>query len=204
MADSMPLPAGVSTDDVSDLRSDHAGRTRVRIIDAGVAELLDGREPAMRAVAARANIGERTIYRYFPSLQDLHDALEEEVGPRMGVPLCERFDDLPDYARSLYTVFHDNSALLVATVSAPWSLKYLNVSRVRNLAGMQALVDERFPDAPPHERRSVALTLRTLLSGSGWVYQHESCGASLDEAIKAARMTIDALSDRLEIPPDRR
>lgn len=204
MADSTPLPAGLSTDDVRDLRSDHAGRTRARIIKAAVAEVLDGREPAMRSVAARARIGERTIYRYFPSLQDLHDALAEEVGPRMGVPLCERFDDLPNYARSLYTVFHDNNALMVAALSAPWALKYLNSSRARNLAGMQALVDERFPDAPPHERRSVALTLRTLLSGSGWVYQHESCGATLDEAIEAARMTIEALSDRLEIHPSER
>ncbi len=191
-------------DDFQDLRSDHAGRTRARIIEAAVAELLDGREPAMRSVAARAKIGERTIYRYFPSLQDLNDAVAGEVHPRMGVPLCARFEELPDYARSLFTVFHDNNALMVAAISAPWSIKYLNASRARNLTGMKALVDERFPDAPPHERRSVALTLRTLLSGSGWVYQHESCGASLDEAIEAAHMTIEALSDRLEIHPSER
>jgi AcrR family transcriptional regulator len=73
----------------SPVRRQRAAETRERILTAG-AELLHGfpiwNWPALtvRAVAARAGVNERTVYRYFTSERDLRDAvmgrLEEEAG----------------------------------------------------------------------------------------------------------------------------
>ncbi|MDY6995904.1 MAG: TetR/AcrR family transcriptional regulator [Actinomycetota bacterium] len=70
-------------------RREKAARTRERIVTAA-GELVhefdswDWRELTFRAVAARAGVGERTVYRHFPSEQVLHDAvmqrLEQEAG----------------------------------------------------------------------------------------------------------------------------
>jgi AcrR family transcriptional regulator len=73
----------------SPLRRQRAAETRERIVTAG-AELLHGypiwnwRALTARAVAERAAVSERTVYRYFPSERELRDAvlvrLEEESG----------------------------------------------------------------------------------------------------------------------------
>ncbi len=73
----------------STLRRERAAQTRVRIVDAG-AELVhsfsswDWRELTTRAVAERAGVHERTVYRHFPTEQHLRAAvlsrLEQEAG----------------------------------------------------------------------------------------------------------------------------
>ena len=62
------------------LRSQRAGETRQRIITAG-SELLhrssvrDWHELTVRAVANRAGVNERTVYRYFGNERGLRDAV---------------------------------------------------------------------------------------------------------------------------------
>jgi AcrR family transcriptional regulator len=73
----------------SPLRRQRAAETRDRIVSAGAA-LLHGfpvwnwRALTARAVAERAGVNERTVYRHFPSERALRDAvlarLEEEAG----------------------------------------------------------------------------------------------------------------------------
>jgi AcrR family transcriptional regulator len=73
----------------SPARRQQAARTRDRIVAAG-SELVqqyktwDWRELTFRAVAARAGLGERTVYRHFPTERELHDAvmrrLEDDAG----------------------------------------------------------------------------------------------------------------------------
>ena len=85
----------------SPLRRERAAQTRGRILDAGAALVhtfptWDWRDLTFRAVAERAGVGERTVYRYFPTERDLHDGvmrrLEEEAGVSFeGLAL----DDLP-------------------------------------------------------------------------------------------------------------
>jgi AcrR family transcriptional regulator len=71
------------------VRRQKAAETRERIVRAG-SELVHGfaswdwHELTFRAVAERAGVGERTVYRHFPNERHLHDAvmqrLEEEAG----------------------------------------------------------------------------------------------------------------------------
>jgi len=70
-------------------RRRQAAQTRERILAAGSALVhgfptWDWRDLTFRAVAERAGVGLRTVYRYFPTERDLHDAvmrrLQEEAG----------------------------------------------------------------------------------------------------------------------------
>lgn len=73
----------------SPVRQERAAQTRERIVAAG-AELAhsfrswDWRELTVRAVAERAGVNERTVYRHFATERELRDAilarLEEEAG----------------------------------------------------------------------------------------------------------------------------
>jgi AcrR family transcriptional regulator len=85
------------------VRRQQVAETRERIVAAG-AELLHGfpiwnwRALTVRAVAERADLNERTVYRYFPNERDLRDAvlarLEEEAGVHLEGLTLENLGDV--------------------------------------------------------------------------------------------------------------
>jgi AcrR family transcriptional regulator len=86
----------------SPVRRERAAKTRERIIVAG-AELLHGfpvwnwRALTVRAVADRAGVNERTVYRYFANERELRDAVLEVLEAEAGVDLTGlTLDDVRD------------------------------------------------------------------------------------------------------------
>ena len=68
------------------LREARQAVVRDRVLD-GVAELLaDGQDLTYAKVAAAAGVPERTVYRYFPTRQDLMTAVVAWVNERTGKP----------------------------------------------------------------------------------------------------------------------
>ena len=165
----------------------NAARTRDDLLDAAVDRWIRGDELTMRAVAAEAGVGERTIYRYFPSREALEDAVRDHVGPRIGVPLCTSVDGLEGYVDALLGTFEANYGLTVATVTSPWTQATLAGTRARNLADLHRLLADGFPDADPADVAAAAASLRTVLSGAGWVYQRHGCGLGAEEVRANAR-----------------
>ena len=94
----MSLPAIPGNDHVepprrrydSTLRRQRAAQTRERILAAGSALVhsfptWDWRDLTFGAVAERAGVGKRTVYRHFPTEQDLHDAIMRRLQEESGV-----------------------------------------------------------------------------------------------------------------------
>jgi AcrR family transcriptional regulator len=87
----------------SPVRRQQAAETRERILAAG-SELVHGfprwdwRELTVRAVAQRAGVNERTVYRHFSSERELHEAvirrLQEEVGNPLNGLTLDGFGDV--------------------------------------------------------------------------------------------------------------
>lgn len=95
-----PAPARRRYDNT--LRRERAAQTRDRIVAAG-AELLresssirDWRGITIRAVAARAGVNERTVYRHFANERALRDAVMHRLEQEVGVDFSEL--DLGDVA----------------------------------------------------------------------------------------------------------
>ena len=71
-------------------RAEKAAQTRERIITAG-SELVHAfdswnwQELTFRAVAERAGVGERTVYRHFPTERHLHDAVMQRLESEAGI-----------------------------------------------------------------------------------------------------------------------
>jgi AcrR family transcriptional regulator len=103
---------------VTNLRDEYAAMTRQRIIAAYVETLEDeiADDTSMAAVARRAGIAERTIYRHFKSRAELMDAAGEWIEdnvfgyipfsapdelPAIFRELCRRYDRHPQLARAL-------------------------------------------------------------------------------------------------------
>lgn len=178
------------------LRAAQAHAARERLIAAAIELVEANEEPTMRSVAKQAGVGERTIYRYFPSREDLFDAVRSRVAGRAGAPLCDSVDGLEDYVRALYTKFGESPRLIAALVHASWAASQFRESRRKNLDALRRLLDETYPSAPASERRAVALALRVPLSGAGWLYLKD-CGLDTGAAIAQGQWLVRAMCERL-------
>ena len=74
------------------LRRERAAETRERILDAGselihLSSVRDWKRLTVRAVAERAGVNERTVYRYFGSERGLRDAMLERNQQEAGIEL---------------------------------------------------------------------------------------------------------------------
>jgi len=86
----------------SPVRRQRAAEMRDRILTAG-SEVLHGYPIwnwgalTVRAVAARAGVNERTVYRYFANERELRDAVMQRLSEEAGVHVDGlRLDDVPD------------------------------------------------------------------------------------------------------------
>jgi AcrR family transcriptional regulator len=90
------------------LRRERAADTRRRIITAGSqllrqASVRDWRSLTVRAVAARAGVNERTVYRHFGSERGLRDAVMHRLEEEAGIDLATmRLGDVAEVAARIF------------------------------------------------------------------------------------------------------
>jgi AcrR family transcriptional regulator len=102
-------PAGSRRSYDSTLRRQRAAETRERIVAAG-SELLHGssvrdwRGLTIRAVAERAGVNERTVYRHFTNEQGLHDAVMHQFEDEAGIDLGGmQLEDVAEVTARIFT-----------------------------------------------------------------------------------------------------
>lgn len=149
----------------SPARREQAARTRNRIIAAG-SELVheytswDWQELTFRAVAARAGVGERTVYRHFPTERELRDAVMRRLEDEAQISYADV--DLANLTEVTGRFF---AALQRFTVDPPAQVvddpAFEGADRRRRDAVLRA-VTESAPDWPAHRQRAVAGLLDVL------------------------------------------
>ena len=193
-ADPAPAPK------TSSIRSELAQRVTDRIITATLAQIEDGIEPSMRAVAIRAEIGERTLYRYFRSLEELQAATMPHLRRLVGHALCATAADLPAYVESLFTSFQTSRALSRALATAPWATSILRQTRRENRGQLFALSSAAFPKVPREDLESASAALPVPLSTAGWMYLEER-GYDLAAAIHHVQWLVTTVLSHLQHLP---
>ncbi len=183
------------------LRAEHAERTRARILDALV-ELLAADaadEVSVPEVARRSGVSLRTIYRYYPTRDDLFDAAGDWIYRKTfdQVPLERELTGLPAVVAAGAEQWEKYPALARAIAYAP-SLKALVSSRrAERLAQINREVDEAAPNLSPRERREAAAVVGYLQSIRTWVLLRQDLGLSRDETVSAVSWALETLIDDL-------
>ncbi|WP_018500272.1 TetR/AcrR family transcriptional regulator [Parafrankia discariae] len=150
----------------SPLRRERAVQTRERIVAAGSAlvhgfPVWDWGGLTFRAVAERAGVGERTVYRHFPTERDLHNAVMRRLQEEAGVSYeGMELDDVADTTRRSFATL---SSYAVARWSHPDPSQPALVDEDR--ARRDALLDAVIPqtaDWSEAERQTAAAMLDVL------------------------------------------
>jgi AcrR family transcriptional regulator len=192
--DAEPVPPRRRYD--STLRRQRASETRDRIVTAGC-ELLgasairDWRGVTVRAVAERAGVNERTVYRHFANERALRDAVMHRLEQQAGIDLDQlRLEGIADVARRIVTVVAshplERHAPLDPTLSA--------AGRRQREALLRAL--EPHTAAWTDADRSVAAAMFDVLWGVA-AYERLAVdwGLDRDEAIVGIAWVIGLLHD---------
>lgn len=104
----MSTPARARRSYDATLRRRQAAATRERILDAGCAllhgsSIRDWRALTLRAVAERAAVSERTVYRHFASERHLRDAVMRHLEQQAGIDLAGmRLRDVADVTARIF------------------------------------------------------------------------------------------------------
>jgi AcrR family transcriptional regulator len=151
----------------SPARRQGAAETRERIIDAG-SRLVRGfttwdwDELTFRAVAERAGVSERTVYRNFPSERQLHDAIMARLEDEAGVSYQDvELDNLGEVTARVF-----GSLRRFATkdiVDTPRGPAFAGADARRHEA-LNRAVTARAPEQPDAQRRALAGLLDVLWS----------------------------------------
>jgi AcrR family transcriptional regulator len=177
----------------SPLRREQAARTRERIVCAG-AELVrelaswDWREVTVAAVAERAGVHERTVFRHFATEQllrrEVADRLEVAAGVVEGTP---ELTELSDVVRRLFRYLAQVPAVRTPPRVDP---ALAGVDRRRRDSILSA-VTASAPDLPECEQRQVAAVLDAL--GSFPTFRRLVLAWELDveDAARAASWAVD-------------
>ncbi|HEU4589710.1 MAG TPA: helix-turn-helix domain-containing protein [Steroidobacteraceae bacterium] len=170
-----------------------ADHTEQLILDAAV-RLLESTavaELTIRAVAQRAHISERTVFRYFATREAFLDAVAAEVSRRFELPPSpDSIAGLVDFPDALYRRFEANSALTRAALHSELFDRMLNAPARQRWLAIGKLIDAHAPRRSERERRFAAANIRHFLSATTWHYYRFYFGFSLDDTIECAKTAI--------------
>jgi AcrR family transcriptional regulator len=186
----------------STLRRERATQTRDRIVDAG-AELVHGlsswdwRTITIRAVAERAGVHERTVYRHFATEDILRSAVVARLEQEAGLsPDDLTVEGLAEHVTKLFRYL-----ATFASSTEPRLDPSLAAEDVRRREGLLAAVNEVVPDWDDHDQAVVA-ALVDVLTGVP-AYRRFVSGWNLDPADAAGAVNWLLALLRREVEADR-
>lgn len=195
--------AEAAPDATQDLRHKRAEVSRQAIRDA-VAELLLTEHPAnlsIPAVAKLAGVSVRTVYRYFPTKQDLLDDVAE-VQQRRADALSngrsDMFENPGQYIVALWSDFEADVDAIRAQHLSPLGAELRQNRLDKMKAEVANRVDKAFPDASAQDRNDLADLIITVTSSAAFLELHSRLGHSGADAARLAWWAATALQKQFD------
>jgi AcrR family transcriptional regulator len=190
----------------SSLRQEQAARTREKIEQAAAALIQGSHDPeaiTYKAVAERAGVTQMTVYRHFPTREDLLRGLWRQLNARMGagIGMPENAEELLTQHGALFAGFDKLAPQIVASVTTPQGREMRAAVNDRRRRAFRGIVEEAAPDLGPEARTRAAAVLQLLHSAHAWMSLREQWAMDGREAAAATRWAIDSLLQQLRRKP---
>jgi AcrR family transcriptional regulator len=180
----------------SPLRAEQKRATRQRILEAAGRLMEDtGLEDfSFAAIASKAGVKERTVYRHFPNKDALLAGLWEWFQERVHYGSIARTEtELIAKPTNTFPGFDANEQL----ARALWSSRQGREFRLSNVeerkAGIKAAIADTVRGLPSRQAKWLAAAVHVLYSGAAWGTMKDYWGLSGEEGGKASAMAIELL-----------
>ena len=173
----------------------HTEATRRAILEAAVELFLErhGDGFSVQEVADRAGLTHRTVYRYFPTRQELLGATAQHLAPGLAEDpfrevssVEEWIDAIGAHFAGTETNFDVVRSILAATLASEDLRLFGQDIRDRD-AHRWEVFRRQFPHLSEGDARRTFATLRHLMSSTSYVFFRLRFGMSPDEATEAIR-----------------
>jgi len=179
----------------ANLRDRQAAATREQILDVAF-EMLT-RHPndpfSHEAIAEKAGMGARTVYRYFPGRAELLQALWERLRGATGIRFPASEEEVVPFIRGMFQQFEDHQALVRAVINSPISMEVRKTGAIRGRADLTKSLSKALSGLPPRRQTQVIAVFLTLYSGNFWQTLRDRGGLSGPDAQEAAAWALEAL-----------
>jgi AcrR family transcriptional regulator len=179
----------------SPLREEQSLATHSRILEACVALLQAGGSLTYGAVASQAGVQERTVYRHFPTKEDLESAVWNWILEHLThvdfSPATA--DDLVDSVRRSFAGFDAGAPLIQAMLHSREGLEVRLRQQPSRQSMFEACVDQASPGLDPQTRRRAAAALQVLYSATAWDQLRAFWGMNGSEAADVIELAIRSL-----------
>ncbi len=187
------------------LRERQTDVTRDIIVDALI-ELLEEQgvfEFSFFALARRAGISVRTVYRYFPTKESLFDAVSARVNERVGFREYPKTrEEVVDLVGRLFPAFDREAGLIMAQIKTGLGRQVrAHAQRLRFEAIVRAVGDAA-PSLHAERRRELAAGVACLMSADAWLRLRTVAGMTGEQSGAAVAWAIDALFEAVERETD--
>src|SRR5688572_224282 len=183
-----------STSRRSKLRERLDQATRDLIVDATVEHLVEvgAFDFSYYALARRAGISVRTIYRHFPTRDDLFDALSRRLDKVVGLDYSRDRDGILWITRAVFAVYDEHAPAFIAQLAAGQGRVRLR-GRSKRVALMRNILAADLPNVPVERLGAVAGLFICLFSPSIWQRLRDDAGVDGKTGGELVAWAIDVL-----------
>src|SRR5436305_3558550 len=178
---------------MSNLAELHTDQTERLILESAIAVLENDAFHGLtvRAVARKAGMSERTIFRYFATREAFLDAIAEEITVILKMPPApQTVDELLSMPRRLYEAFEPRTKLIRAVAHTELFPRMKAGAAQQRWMAIGKVLDREFKQSPARARRIAAANIRYFLSATTWQYYRFIFRFSLEETIACADTAI--------------
>ena len=177
------------------LREKQATAAREHILDAAYDLLIHHMDQPFshEAIAAKASVGARTVYRYFPAQADLFEELWVRVRREAGTVFPTREEEILPQVRVQFEGFNRNEDLIKAVLASSAGHKVRQRGAPEGRASFSKSLSVLTAGMRPVERRQVMAVFLAIYSAPFWQLLRERGGLSGQDAIQAAKWALETL-----------
>ena len=185
----------MKTKGAASLREKRAATTRDHILDEAYELLVNHPDEAFshEAIAARAGVGARTVYRYFPAQSDLYEELWVRVRKQAGTIFPSSEAEILPQIPILFGGFDRNEKLICAILESPAGHRVRERGAPEGRAAFSKGLAELTAGMSPVEKRQVVAVFLAIYSAPFWELLRKRGGLSGADAIAAAEWAMSTL-----------
>jgi AcrR family transcriptional regulator len=150
-------------------------------------------ELSFSLIAREAGIGERTVYRYFPTRDALFDAFWQAYMQSIQPPLPLDARSLLSAAQRIFPKFDEYADITRSFVTSPEGRAIAQLANKRRVSTFKPAVREAVGDLPEAELIRLCACVQALLSPGTWLQMREVWGLDGQESGRAVAEAIKIL-----------
>jgi AcrR family transcriptional regulator len=191
----------------SPLRDRQKKQTRDLILDAAERMLsrANVREVTIADVARAAEVTERTVYRHFPTREDLLAACWRRALRtflRGQTAEVETLEQMLDLTREAFKIFDRHEGVVRALIESPDGREVRKAPGQRRFEALMRTFENILPGHPADHIKAIAAATHAIASTPAWCHLRDQCGLdgaqAGDVVVLAISLMVEALKGRAD------